>query len=196
MIERGASMLTAVLLILMLAAFAAGFFECSWSDISAAAVCSCSNAVQLGIYLAGAMALWCGLMRVAEKSGLTGAVAKALALPVRLIFGKLDDEARQAVSLDLTANLLGLGNASTPAGIAAIRKLGKGPRPCRNIAVLTVLNTASIQLFPVTVAALRSAHGSAAPFDILPAVLLTSLCSAAVGCVTAAILYSGVDKCI
>ena len=184
-------MLTILLLILLLTAFAAGFYENTWSDISAAAVSSCVNVIQLGLELAGAMALWCGLMRVAERSGITRAVGKLLAPLVRLLFGELDAPSRQAVSLDLTANLMGLGNAATPAGIAAVRCLEKSARPRRNTAMLTVLNTASIQLIPVTMGALRAAHGSVRPFDILPAVLVTSLCSAAVGCIVISVLCQG-----
>lgn len=184
-------MLTVIILLMLFSAAAAGFYNSSWQEISAAAMDSCNDAVQLGIFLAGAMALWCGLMRVAEKSGITKAVSKALSPLVKLIFGDIDPEAKKAVSLNLTANLLGLGNAATPTGVEAVRRLDKGSRPKRSAAILTVLNTASIQLIPVTIGAVRSAHGSAAPFEILPAVLVTSLVAAAVGCIIAAILYSG-----
>jgi spore maturation protein A len=117
-------------------------------------------------------------------------ISRLLSPVIRLVFGRLDPDSHRAVSLNLTANMLGLGNAATPTGIEAVRRLENSSRPRRSTALLTVLNTASIQLIPVTAAALRSAHGSAAPFDILPAVLVTSLCSAAVGTVTAAIQFS------
>lgn len=183
-------MLIVIILLMLISAAAAGFYNSSWQEISAAAMDSCNDAVQLGIFLAGAMALWCGLMRVAEKAGITKAVSRALSPLVKLLFKDADTEAKKAVSLNLTANLLGLGNAATPTGIEAVRRLDKGSRPRRNTAILTVLNTASIQLIPVTIAAIRAAHGSAAPFEILPAVLVTSLISAAVGCIAAAVLYS------
>ncbi|MBO5558795.1 nucleoside recognition domain-containing protein [Ruminococcus sp.] len=187
-------MLSFIIVVMLLISVAAGCLNGSWEDISASAVSACTDAVELGVFLGGSMALWCGLMRVAERSGLTAKLSAALSPVVRLLFGRLDDDSRKAVSLNLTANLLGLGNAATPTGIAAVKALGKSPRPKRNTALLTVLNTASIQLIPVTIAALRAENGSAAPFEILPAVLVTSLSAAAVGCVTAAILFSGVDK--
>ncbi len=186
-------MLAITILVILLLSAAAGSFNNSWASISSAAVSSCTDAVQLGIFLAGSMALWCGLMRVAESSGLTARVSALLSPVIRLIFGRLDDDAKKAVSLNLTADLLGLGNAATPTGIAAVRALQKSSRPRRNTAVLTVLNTASIQLVPVTISALREANGSVSPFEIMPAVLLTSAAAAAVGCITASLLYSGAD---
>ncbi|MBQ8966427.1 nucleoside recognition domain-containing protein [Ruminococcus sp.] len=187
-------MISFMIVLLLVCSAAAGFYNLTWEDISAAAVSSCSEAVQLGIFLAGSMALWGGLMAAAEASGLTKKAGKALSPVIRLLFGRLDDTSRNAVSLNMTANLLGLGNAVTPTGIAAVQALKNSPRPRRNIAVLIVLNTASVQLVPVTMAALRASHGSAAPFEILPAVLATSFIAAAVGVSTASLLYAGVEK--
>ena len=184
-------MIGILIFIMILTSAAAGFGKASWADISSAAASSSADAVTLAITLAGSMALWCGLMRIAERSGITKKISKLLSPVIRLIFGRLDDPSKDAVSLDLTACLLGLGNAATPAGIGAVKRLDKGSRPKRNTAMLTVLNTASIQIIPVTAAAIRSAHGSKAPFEILPAVLVTSLCSAAVGCIVTAVLYHG-----
>ena len=183
-------MLAFVLVVMLVLSAAAGFSDGGWAEISDAALGQCVKAVELGIYLAGSMALWCGLMRVAERSGLTRFMARAMSPLIRLIFGRLDTDSKKAVSLNLTANLLGLGNAATPTGIEAVRRLEKSSRPKRNTALITVINTASIQLIPVTAAALRSAHGSDSPMDILPAVLVTSVCSAVVGIVTASILFS------
>ncbi|MBP5268477.1 MAG: spore maturation protein A [Ruminococcus sp.] len=183
-------MLAFVLAVMLVLSAAAGFSDGGWAEISDAALGQCVKAVELGIYLAGSMALWCGLMRVAERSGLTRFMARAMSPLIRLIFGRLDTDSKKAVSLNLTANLLGLGNAATPTGIEAVRRLEKSSRPKRNTALITVINTASIQLIPVTAAALRSAHGSDSPMEILPAVLVTSVCSAVVGIVTASILFS------
>lgn len=183
-------MLAFVLAVMLVLSAAAGAFEGGWAEISEAALGQCVKAVELGIYLAGSMALWCGLMRVAERSGMTRIIAGGLSPLIRLIFGRIDTSSEKAVSLNLTANLLGLGNAATPTGIEAVRQLEKSSRPRRNTAMLTVINTASIQLIPVTAAALRVSHGSDSPMDILPAVLLNSVCSAAVGIVTASILFS------
>ena len=183
-------MLGIILAVMLVLSAVAGFLGGGWEEISDAALGQCVKAVELGIYLAGSMALWCGLMRVAERSGLTRIVSRAMSPLIRLIFGRLDASSEKAVSLNLTANLLGLGNAATPTGIEAVRRLENSSRPRRNTALITVINTASIQLIPVTVAAMRAAHGSTAPLEILPAVLVTSLCSAAVGVITASILFS------
>ena len=106
-----------------------------------------------------------------------------------------DDETLSAVSANVSANLLGLGNAATPLGIQAARRMAAG---CDGVAsdelcLLVVLNTASIQLLPATIASVRAAAGCATPFDILPAVWLSSAASVAVG-LTAAKLFSRVGR--
>jgi spore maturation protein A len=99
------------------------------------------------------------------------------------------------VSANVSANLLGLGNAATPLGIQAARRMARGCHGAASdeLCTLVVLNTASIQLIPATVGSLRAAAGSAAPFDILPAVWLTSVLSVAAG-LTAARLLSLPDR--
>ena len=152
------------------------------SEVSNAAIDSGTKAAQLSLALLGTMGLWGGLMRIAEKSGLTNVISIA-----KFLFKGIspDSEAFRAISMNITANLLGLGNAATPLGIDAMKKLEKADNPgetaSRNMIMLAVLNTASIQILPTTVAALRLAYGSQTPLDILPAVLLTSLCSVCVG---------------
>lgn len=140
----------------------------------------------LALSLAGSICLWSGLGKVMENAGITHKLT-VLLRPVlhRLFPGTRKDELlAQHLSANICANLLGLGNAATPMGIQAARRMVDPRRPhlatdqlCR----LIVLNTASIQLIPVNVAALRSSLGCDAPFDILPAVWLTSLCSAGLG---------------
>lgn len=97
-----------------------------------------------------------------------------------------DEETLAAVSANVSANLLGLGNAATPLGIQAARRMARncGGTASDELCLLVVLNTASIQLLPVTIAAVREAAGAAVPFDILPAVWVTSLCSVTVGLLT------------
>ena len=95
----------------------------------------------------------------------------------------------QALTENLSANLLGLGNAATPAGIRAAQGMARlGERARDELCLLVVLNTASLQLLPATVASLRAAAGASAPFDILPAVWFSTLCSLAVGLGSAALL--------
>ncbi|MGN0608861.1 MAG: nucleoside recognition domain-containing protein [Oscillospiraceae bacterium] len=164
------------------------------AEVSDAAINSCVEAVELFIYLIGGMCMWGGLMKIAEKSKLTDKIAAAFRPLARLIFKDIDlnGKAFHAICLNVTANMLGLGNAATPLGIEAMKALEKEDNACgtasRNMVVFTVLNTASITLIPTTAASLRSKHGSESPMDILPCVLITSAAALAVGLVTAVIL--------
>ena len=126
-------------------------------------------------------------MNLIKKSGISDLVARLLSPIIRLIFPKLDKKSRAAqyIGLNLSANMLGLGNAATPFGIEAMRELNKlnptPDRPSNDMVYFAVINSASIQLLPTTVAIIRAAHGSKNPMDILPAVLMTSIISLAVG---------------
>ena len=157
-----------------------GILNGRMEQVSISAANECSNAVTLAIQLAGVMCLWSGLMRIAEVSDLTGKLSRLFRPVMKLLFWHLpaDSKAAKAIIMNLTANLLGLGNAATPLGIAAMKELEKiSPRKgiaSNEMALLVVLNTASLQLIPTTTAALRLAAGSAAPMEILPAVWLAS----------------------
>lgn len=159
--------------------------------LSAAALQGCSDAVQLVISLAGMLCLWCGVMNIASKAGLTERLAQLFRPLTRRLFPQLDPEgdAMQAICMNLSANLLGLGNAATPFGLAAMRALQKqNPTPdtaSDEMLLFVVLNTASLQLLPTTCAALRQQAGSTAPMEILPAVWLTSLGTIAIGLIVA-----------
>ena len=147
--------------------------------------------ITLGISIAGSLCLWSGLGRVMEEAGVTGFLSKLIAPLLHLIFpsSKKDSSLSGALSGNICANFLGLGNAATPMGIRAAQRMAQGQtiatdEMCR----LVVLNTASIQLIPANVAAVRSSLGCATPFDILPAVWITSLCSAGLGILAAILL--------
>jgi len=159
------------------------------SAVSEAALRESGNAVTLAISLAGVMCLWCGIMRVAQKAGVTELLAAAFMPILKRVFKGIDEKgkAMQYIVMNLTANMLGLGNASTPFGIAAMKELEKeeavgawSSRPrdpesaSNNMILFVVLNTASIQIIPTTVAALRLKHNSADPMEILPAVWIVS----------------------
>lgn len=124
-------------------------------------------------------------MKIAQKSGLTQALGKALSPLTKRLFKGLDlqGEAMQAVCMNMIANFLGLGNAATPLGIKAIcamKKEENAKSATNNMVTFVVLNTASFQLIPTTVALLRMNNGAAAPFDILPAVWIASAASVTV----------------
>ena len=161
------------------------------SELGAAVGAGAQAGITLGLSIAGSLVLWSGVGRLMEAGGLTDALARLLAPVLGRIFpwGMKDREVARAVSANVCANFLGLGNAATPVGIRAVRGMCRRPgvatdEMCR----LIVLNTASIQLIPATVAAVRGSLGAARPFDILPAVWITSLCSAGLGVAAAWLL--------
>ena len=164
-------------------------------ELSAAVLNGAGGAVTLIISMAGMMAAWTGLMKIADRSGATRLLAKLLGPLMHLLFPqcKRDSPAVKAMCMNITANLLGLGNAATPLGIAAMKELKK-ENPTQtadnSMAMFVVLNTASIQLIPTFMATLRAQYGSASPFDILPAVWVTSFCALIAG-VCAAKLMEG-----
>ena len=159
------------------------------SAVSAAALTGAQSAVELCLSMAGAICLWSGVMTLMDRCGLSEKLAGLLRPLLRRILpnASRDSETLAALSANVSANLLGLGNAATPLGIRAATRMAQG---CNSVASdelcrLVVLNTASIQLLPTTVAAVRSAHGCAAPFDILPAVWLSSVLSVSAGLLAA-----------
>ena len=156
------------------------------SALAAAIPQGAQAGITLAFSLAGSICLWSGVGALMERIGATTALAKLLSPALNRLFpsAKTDPSLAGDLSANICANFLGLGNAATPMGIRAAKRLVDPARPelatdqlCR----LIVLNTASIQLIPANVAAVRSNLGSAAPFDILPAVWITSICSVAMG---------------
>ena len=154
-------------------------------DVAAAAASGAQSAVELCVSIAGMLCLWTGVMEVMRRSGLAEKLSRLLGPVLRLLFPQEagDRAVMDSISANVSANLLGLGNAATPLGLEACRRMGrKSPgRASDAMCMLVVCNTASIQLIPTTVAALRGAAGSGAPFDILPAVWLASALSVGVG---------------
>lgn len=163
-------------------------------QVCEAALNSCVEAVELFLYLLGGMCMWGGLMRIAEKAKITDMLSRLFRPLLKHIFKGLDlnGKAFHAICMNITANLLGLGNAATPLGLEAMRRLEQeehtGSTTSRNMIMFVVLNTASITLIPTTAASLRIKHGSAEPMEILPCVLATSACALAAGLISAAAL--------
>ncbi len=162
------------------------------SSLSAAALEGAQSAVELCITMCGVMCLWTGVMEVMEQCTLTDKIAALFHPLLRRLLPRAsrDSETLAAVSANLSANLLGLGNAATPLGIRAARRMSRG---CEGIAsnelcLLVVLNTASIQLLPTTVAGVRASLGAQDAFDILPCVWLASLLSVLAGLFAAKLL--------
>lgn len=139
--------------------------------------------VTLGIAMAGSICLWSGAAAVMEAAGISGMLSKLLMPLLRRVFPsvKTDEILSQKLSANICANVLGLGNAATPMGIQAAKRLKRGDSATDELCRLIVLNTASIQLIPSNVAAVRASLGCQTPFDILPAVWVTSFLSAGLG---------------
>jgi len=157
----------------------------------AAVLTGAEEAVELCLRLAGSLCLWSGVMELLERCGLARRLAGLLRPLLRRLFpaASRDAAAADALTENLTANLLGLGNAATPAGIRAARAMAQMGTAARDeLCLLIVLNTASLQLLPTTIASLRAAAGAVAAFDILPAVWISSLCSLAAGLGATALL--------
>ena len=159
-------------------------------QVASAALEGAGSAVELCLSMAGTLCLWSGVMEILQQSGVSLAGVFRPLLRRLLPRASRDPETLAAISGNLSANLLGLGNAATPLGIRAATRMARG---CQGIAsnelcMLVVLNTASIQLLPMTVAAIRTAAGCATPFDILPAVWVSSVLSVAAGLSAAAFL--------
>ena len=162
-------------------------------DAAAAVTEGAVKAVELCIAMAGPLALWAGLGRLMERTGLTDILAKVLSPVLSRLFPQIreDRELAGQLSANVTANLLGLGNAATPAGIRAAGRLRDPRDPARAtdaLCRLVVMNTASIQLLPTTVAAVRQSAGCATPFDILPCVWVSSILSVTAGLAAAKIM--------
>lgn len=163
------------------------------AQLSASVLQGAQAGFQLVLTIAGSLCLWSGVGRLMEKVGISATLSRLLAPLLGRIFPsyKRNPQAADGISGNVCANLLGLGNAATPLGIQAALALRNPQTPtiatdelCR----LVVLNTASIQLIPANVAAIRAGLGSPSPFGILPHVWIASICSAGMGLLAAWLL--------
>ncbi|MBQ1411203.1 MAG: spore maturation protein A [Oscillospiraceae bacterium] len=162
-------------------------------DLGRAAMEGAGKAVSLCVSLTGSLCLWSGFAAVLERSGLQAGLARLLSPLLGRLYptARRDEATMGALCGNVTANLLGLGSAATPLGVEAVRRMqalagtdAATDEMCR----LVVMNTASIQILPTTVAALRGSLGAAKPFDILPAVWVTSVLSVSAGLIAAGFL--------
>lgn len=163
-------------------------------QVAAAAMDGAAAAVQLCLTMAGVLCLWMGVMEIMKRSGLSRRLSRLL----RPLLGRLypafasDEAVMDNISANVSANVLGLGNAATPLGIQAARLMSRRTPGVASdaLCMLIVCNTSSIQLIPTTVASVRAAAGSAVPFDILPAVWLASAVSVTAGIIISKLLAS------
>lgn len=180
-------MINSVWLFLIISGIAVAAARGSMGDVSAGIMAGSSSSVELFLGLMGIMALWTGVMRVAERSGLVETLSRVIRPVLVPIFPGVpkNHPAMGAVVMNLAANMLGLGNAATPIGINAMKELQKlNPRPSRAtnaMCTFLVLNTSSVQVIPATVIGLRAAAGSSNPTEIVGTALLATTISTLAG---------------
>ena len=171
-----------------------GIFTGKINQVSQAAISGASEAVMLFLILLATICLWSGLMKIADKAGLTSILQKMLLPITKRIFPdvKPNSAGMKAISMNIAANLLGLGNAATPLGLQAMKELSENSKnksvATNSMITFVVLNTASLQLIPTTIAALRIKYGSSTPFDIVPSVWLASIVTVIFGVTLSKIL--------
>ncbi len=174
---------------MVVAALLCGLATGHGEAVASAAMEGAAAGVSLCLSMAGVLCLWMGVMEVMRRSGLSEKLTRLLKPILRPLYPDFagDPKVMDAISANVSANLLGLGNAATPLGIEAARRMSRRtPGSASNsLCMLVVCNTASIQLLPTTVASVRMAAGCSAPFDILPAVWLASGISVTVGILAA-----------
>lgn len=183
---------------MILAAILFGCASGNAAQVGDAALLGAQEAVGLCIDIGGMICLWCAVMELMRECGIAEALARWLKPVLRRLFPEAarHESILEPLSANVGANLLGLGNAATPMGIQAAKgmaTLGKKGEATNELCRFVVLNTASIQLLPTTIAAIRAAEGAAMPFDILPAVWISSAVSVAVG-LLAAYLMQGAGR--
>ena len=141
-----------------------------------------TEAFKLSIDLCAVYAVWLGMLEIVEESGLSEKLARALRPLIRFMFKINDKEAEKLIALNMSANMLGLGNAATPMGIKAMKRLDDGSGIATHaVIMLIVLNATSIQLLPSTIIGLRANAGSTSPADIILPTLISTLCTFVLG---------------
>src|SRR6266576_1608751 len=178
------AVLNHIWLALVLLAVAIGGWNDRLKDVTAGAFDGAKTAVTIALGLIGIMALWLGVMRLAERAGLVQKIARALRPVMQRLFPDVPDDhpAMGAMLMNMAANMLGLGNAATPLGLRAMRDLeALNPRPdvaSNAMCTFLAINTSSVQLIPTTAIAILVAAGSTRPTAIVGTALLATLCAA------------------
>lgn len=181
-IQRRLSMLKKIFCVISAISFAFALAMGKMDALASAIIDGASKAVSLSISLLGLTALWCGIMEVYSKCGACRLLAKLISPLMKLLFPEACKSGigTEEIAANISANLLGLGNAATPLGIKAMEKLsepnGGSDEASDDMVTFAVLNTSSVSLMPTTLIALRRAAGSVSPFDIIPAVWICSVC--------------------
>ena len=183
-------MLNYIWFFMIIASVFYALFSGNLGALSAAVMDGARQAVELSIFLTGSMCAWLGFLNIAEKSGLTNLLARIFSPLIDRLFPEYKNnlEIKGKICMNISANFLGIGNAATPLGLSAMKameQVNKTDKPTKGMILFVIINTASIQLLPINMAAMRSSIGSTAPFSILPHIWVTSA-AALIICVIAA----------
>lgn len=179
---------------LILLSVALSFIFGNTNELSTALIKSGESSIELLLTLAGIMCLWTGIMNIAKESGLTKLFARLFSPLLKPLFPRLnkDSQAFQNISMNISANLLGLGNAATPFGLKAMQNLNtlnnNSDVASNEMIIFVVMNTASLQLLPTTLATLRQSYGSQAPFEVIVPIWISSACALCVALILACTL--------
>ena len=177
--------------IMIIISIVCGILTGNTQQLSSGVMNGAEKAAKLLITLFGVMVFWSGIMKVAEKSGLTKQLVKVLSPPLKKLFPDIDSNsvAFQSICMNISANLIGVGNAATPFGLKAMSEMQKHnlkkDTATDSMVVFVVMNTASLQLIPATLGYLRQSYGSKNPFEILPCVIICSVAALTVALVLA-----------
>lgn len=180
-------MLNIIWMLMIVAGVAAAFANGTPEVITAAAFESAANGVNLVLEMTGVIMLWMGVLKLAERSGLVKALGRVLRPVIGKLFPNLtpDSPALGSIIMNVSANLLGLGNAATPFGLKAmgdLQKLNSDKKTASDeMITFLILNTSAITLIPTMVIGMRTETGAAAPEEIILPALLAGLCGLAVG---------------
>ena len=186
-------MLSYIFVFMVVVSIICAVFTGKTDELSQSMIDGSSEAVELLIMMSGMLCLWSGVMEVAKECRLTEKLSKVFSPVLRLIFPEVNKNSKafELISMNVSANLLGLGNAATPLGLQAMKELkGESKSEVATDAMINfvVMNTASIQLLPTTIAAMRGALGSKAPFDIIFCVWISSVVALLLGLFVSKIL--------
>lgn len=187
-------MLNIIWPIFIIISFVYAIFSGNIDSINNGIFDSCKSAVELSISFLGTMCLWSGIMEIAQRTSLISKLTHALSPIIRFLFPDLkkEEKAKEEISMNMIANILGLGNAATPLGLKAMKTLQeKNPKKdtvSNSMAMFIILNTASLQLIPTTTIAIRNSLGSSEPTKIIIPVWIATVCAAVAGVIACKIL--------
>ena len=170
--------------ILIILSVVTALMQGNCAAVTDAVLSSGSRAIEFALTMGAAIIIYSGLMNIANKAGLCKALSRVMQPFLTKLFGPLDRDTLGNITMNISCNFLGLGNAATPYGIRAVKAMASGDTATNAMILFVVINTSSVQLIPTTLAAVRGSAGCASPFDILPCVWICSVLSLSVAVIS------------